>query len=277
MAEPVRHLPLPPDESLDDETSEPALLQRWVERPDGRLELVEMPLTPELFLDPQLEDKMLQGPRHSEVTTELTVLLRSYLRSKRDDVLVLSDVKHFLVPGLPAPAPDVSVIYGIRWGNDEEWPESFDVAKEGVRPSLVIEVVSPKDARIRRADKEDKVKLYQQAGIPEYLILDPPRRKTGFRFQWTGYRLDSWGRYRPIEPDAEGALLSETTGLFFSISPQGDRLLVFDQAGQRLFSHEESEEARKAAEDRTAKMEAELTQVREELERLHRLHPNKPR
>lgn len=176
------------------------------------------------------------------------------------------------------------MIYGIRWGNDEEWPESFDVAKEGARPSLVIEVVSPKDARIRRTDKEDKVKLYQQAGISEYLILDPPRRKTGFRFQWTGYRLDSMGRYRPIEPDAEGALLSETTGIRFTVSPRGDLFIAIDLATgkelQELISDERVQreiEARRAAEERARletaarqTVEAEVARLGEELERLKR-------
>jgi Uma2 family endonuclease len=284
MAEPARHLPLPPDEDLDDETSEPAVLQRWVERPDGHLELVEMPLTPELFLDPQLEDKMVQGQLHGEVTHDLAGLLKTYLRSKRDDVVVLWDVKHYLVPGLPAPAPDVSVIYGIHQKDFEEKLDSFDVAKEGVRPSLVIEVVSPKSARIRRTDKVDKVKLYQTAGISEYLILDPPRRKNRYRYEWTGYRLDAWGFYSPIEPEADGALFSETTGLSFTVSPRRERYYVLDENGEPLLSHGETDkawkaekearekeaEARRAAEEKAAHAEAELARVREELARLRK-------
>ena len=39
------------------------VLQRWVER-SGRMESREIPLTPDLFLDPQLGDKILQGSRH---------------------------------------------------------------------------------------------------------------------------------------------------------------------------------------------------------------------
>ena len=46
----------------DDESSGTVLLQRWIERPDGRMELLERPLTPEDFLDPQLEDTLVQGP-----------------------------------------------------------------------------------------------------------------------------------------------------------------------------------------------------------------------
>src|SRR6187200_1675310 len=49
MAEPVRKQRAP--ELLDEEPG--ITLQRWVEGPGGRMELVEMPLTPELFLNPQ--------------------------------------------------------------------------------------------------------------------------------------------------------------------------------------------------------------------------------
>ena len=94
MAEPARNLPLREETEPDDEESETVFFQRWVERPDGRLELLEMPLTPEVFLDPQLEDKMTQGPKHSEATTDLASYLRDFLLSKRDDVLVLSDEAH---------------------------------------------------------------------------------------------------------------------------------------------------------------------------------------
>ncbi|HSF39345.1 MAG TPA: hypothetical protein VLT87_06085, partial [Thermoanaerobaculia bacterium] len=131
MAEPARNLPPREDDELDDEESGPPTFLRWVERPDGRLELLELPLTPEVFLDPQLEDQMTQGPKHSEATTDLASSIRDFLLSKRDDILVLSDVKHMLgIPGLPNPAPDVSVIYGIREDfEDLDEAESFDLRK----------------------------------------------------------------------------------------------------------------------------------------------------
>jgi hypothetical protein len=110
---------------LDDE---PALLQRWVERPDGRLELLEIPLTPEDFLDPQLEDSMVQGRPHSLARHDLVGLLYGHFRSD-PDVMVLEDVKHLLGPGLPGPAPDVSVIRGAR-DNDPEL-DSYDLVAQG--------------------------------------------------------------------------------------------------------------------------------------------------
>src|SRR6187549_120406 len=70
MAEPVRK-PMEPD-LLDEEPG--ITLQRWVEGPGGRMELVEMPLTPELFLNPQVGDKMTQGKRHGETVHQIADL-----------------------------------------------------------------------------------------------------------------------------------------------------------------------------------------------------------
>jgi Uma2 family endonuclease len=112
--------------------AEPGItLLRWVERPDGRLEQVELPLTPELFLNPQVGDQWMQGTRHDETAHELFGLLKHHFRSA-PDVKVTGDLKHFLDPELPAPGPDVSVIRGIR--DKRANRESFDVAEEDALP-----------------------------------------------------------------------------------------------------------------------------------------------
>lgn len=279
MAKLARNLPPREETELDDEETGTVFFQRWVERPDGRLELQELPLTPEMFLDPQLEDKMLQGEWHSEATTDLAANIRRVLRSKRDDVLVLSDVKHYLgIPGLPNPAPDVSVIYGIRRSSKKKRPDSFNLVKEKARPSFVLEVVSPKNRKLREADEVDKVEIYQRVGIPEYFLVDTPREKNGFRFDLKGYRLNSRGRYRRIQPDPEGRLLSEQTGLRFSVSSNGDRIVMVDAAtGEEILPRREEKAAREAearradreAEARKA-AEAEIARLREQLDRLNR-------
>lgn len=283
MGEPVRNLPW--DHELETEESSTTFLQRWVLRPNGHLEMEEIPVTRELFLDPPLEGKILQGELHNRTTRKLDAMIDDHLRSKRDDVLVLSDVKHYFgIPGF-APAPDVSVIYGIiRHGvNPADLPGSFDVGKEGARPSLVVEVVSPKDPELRKRDREDKVEGYQQAGIPEYVLVEPPQPETGHRFKVMGYRLDSRRRYRPIEPDGKGRILSETTGLLFAVSPEGDRVFLIDaETGEELLPRRIEKAGRKAAEERAEReaaraeqeaqariaAEAELARIREELERL---------
>jgi Uma2 family endonuclease len=297
MAEPARKTSRGESRELDsglpdDELSDIVLLQRWVERPDGRMELLEIPLTPEDFLNPRYGDKWLQGREHSELTLELFELLKRRFEAQ-PDVVVMSDVQHRFGPRLDKPCPDVSVVRGVR--DPGKIQDSFDVRKVGVRPCLLIEVVSPKDPRIRRVDEEDKVQLYERVGIPEYLLVRPRRkggREIGPLLRLRGYRLGPDGRYQPIEPDEKGRILSQTTGLRFAVSPSGDRIDVFDaRTGRRLRRPVELEEARKAAETKAAReakarreaetkaareaearkaAEEELTRLRSELERLER-------
>lgn len=267
----------PRDESeWPDDENGVTLLQRWVERPDGSLELVEIPLTPELFLDPQLEDKMVQGEFHADLMAEFKELLGRYFHTQRG-VKVLMDVKHPLGRGLPGPAPDISIIRGVR--NPERKRRSFNIVKEGVVPCFILEIVSPSDARIRRTDEVDKVKLYEHIQVEEYLLVDVPRRGTEGLFRLKGYRLDLDHRYRLIEPDEHGRLACRTVGLLFGVAPDGDRIEVFEIAsGQRLRTPQEEVEAREKAERKVARAEKarqvaeeEVARLRAEIEQLRRL------
>lgn len=269
MGEPARKLPtggsVTGHRAPDGESSGINVLQRWVERADGRMELLELPLTPELFLDPQLGDKMVQGFPHVRVILALYELISRHL-SFDPGTYVFSDLKHLIGPGL-GPAPDISVVRGLAPGRDEEF-ESYDLRTE-VPPCFVIEVVSPSNARIRRTDEVDKVRVYEKAGIEEYLLVDLPRRANGRRFQLKGYRMGPGHRYLPMQPDAQGRFVSETTGLAFAISPDGSRIHVFNlETGERLLADAEQEEARKAAEERAARAEEELARLRAEIQRL---------
>ncbi len=229
---------------------------------------------------------MPQGGWHDATAGEISILLRSYFRPQ-PEVKVFHDLKHLLGRGLPGPAPDVSVVRGLP---ASILPDSLDIEKEGVRPSLFIEVVSPLSARVRHTDLVDKVKLYQRVGIPEYLIVDAMPKRGIRRYSLLGYRLDGRGRYQTIQPDAEGGLLSETTGIRFQIGPTGDRVFLFEAAtGRRLLNLDEQEERAQAAEERagvaeeragaaeeratreeTARKaaEAEVARLRAEIERL---------
>jgi Uma2 family endonuclease len=264
MAEPAHKLPIPPDE---DDNPEFPVLQRWIEHPDGRLELLERPLTPEDFLNPQPEDTMSQGEAHATARRQLADLLDRHFKPA---ALVLEDVIHQLGPGLPAPSPDVSVILGARPGHRD----SFSVPEEGCRPDLIVEIVSPSRKSIRRVDEVDKVEAYGRAGIPEYVLIDLPRRGNQYRLGLKGYRLNPEGRYSPIELDARGHLPCRATRLRFFI--EGDRVRVIDdRTGQPLlYSDEEearrksAEAARNAAEDARKAAEDENARLQEELERL---------
>lgn len=80
-----------------------------------------------------------------------------------------------------APEPDVSFVAAVRAGQ----------IKKGFvagGPDLAIEVVSEESVE---RDYELKVAQYEEAGVPEYWIVDPLREKV------TLLRLDRKGRYRP--------------------------------------------------------------------------------
>ncbi len=259
----------PPGESGEpyEDDSGTVLLQRWVERPDGRFELREWPPTLEDYLDPQLEDKLIQGKLHALVRRTLADILYRHFRPD-EEMLVLEDCKVLLGPGFPGPGPDVSVIRGARYPDADF--DSYDVVKQGALPCLLIEVISPKDRRIREMDEVDKKDLYERAGILEYLLLDLPRRATGRHFRVRGYRLGLGRRYQPIEPGKDGRLLSETTGLRFGVPLDGQWIEVFvDATGERLPTSWEAEEkgareaeARKAAEEEIARLRAEIERLK---------------
>src|SRR5215213_2924586 len=248
MAEPARTRPLgeawaPADEEPDEER---CTLLRYVRGPNGEIEWREIPLTPEDFLDPKVGDTMNQGKPHVMAATFLFDLLTRWFHG-RPDVVVLHDVKHLMMPRR-GPAPDVSVIMGLEMIDHQM--SSYNVKRIGVPPSLIIEVVSPRDRRIREVDEKTKPGLYERIGVREYLLLDLPRRANGWRTRWTGYRMDEAGRYQPIELDAQGRIFSETTGLFFGANVAGDWAELIDtETGQRLLSSLEEQEGRLRAEE----------------------------
>jgi Uma2 family endonuclease len=75
---------------------------------------------------------------------------------------------------------------------------------------LVVEITSPEGLG---RDRGDKFFEYEQAGIPEYWLIDPLRREAEF------YRLDEHGRYRLAAPEADGTYHSRIlTGLRLQLS-----------------------------------------------------------
>lgn len=265
MAEPAVKATL-----LDDQPDEFPVVHRWVRGADGRMELLELPLTPELFLDPQIGDQVVQTNLHFDLASMLCEMIRRHLQAKRQDVLVMGDVKHvWRARDRRGPAPDVSVVLGVE--NPGRVRESFNLANEGVLPCLIIEIVSSSNPKIRKSDLVDKVELYQRVGIPEYLLIDPPGPETAGRFQLIFHRLAATGRYRRVAPNEEGRLISETTGIAFATSQDGQDVLLFDAAtGQRLLTS--SEVVAKAADEAKLRKEAEaeVARLRAELARLKR-------
>src|SRR5947199_3705610 len=244
---------------------------RYVHLPGGEVEEQDIPLTAEDLLDPQPGDVVLESGPHGKLSRRLGGVLELFFKGDAE-VLVVGNMKMLWgIPGLKEPAPDVAVIRGVR--DREDLGEVFDVVQEGVRPCLIVEVVSPKYEEVRRNDYVKKKEIYERAGIPEYLIVEPYQIKGSPIRQWTGYRLGFDGRYREIEPDGDGRLLSETTGLLFGIAEDGGFQVTDVRTGERLLNPSQLSAAREAAEERADReaqarraAEAEIARLRAELE-----------
>lgn len=99
---------------------------------------------------------------------------------------------------------------------------------------LVVEVISP-DSVTR--DKRDKLLEFQQAGIPEYWIVDPRERQRAFE----PYVLSDRGVYQPIPLDERGVINStvlpgfwlDPAWLWQEPLPDPDELMM-EIAGDRL-------------------------------------------
>jgi Putative restriction endonuclease len=159
------------------------------------------------------------------------------------------------IPGLAKPAPDIAVVPHLRQKHIGR--DSFNVAQEGTRPSLIIEVMSPNYP----GDDTDKMDIYSQAGVAEYFLIKPYLVREVPHYELRGYRLES-GVYQLIAADDGGRVLSDTLQLWFEISDRGRQVRVTDaRTGQPLLTQVETEAARLAAEAHVARLEQRLQEL----------------
>ena len=171
-----------------------------ITRPDGTEALEQVPLTLEDVLHPELGDFIVQTDGHDNDRAYLKSVFKARL-SRNRTAAVLSDCRvDWNVPGIRPLGPDVAVFFGVRRFID--WA-TFDVAAEGARPILVIEVTSPET---RANDIGIKVDYYHRARVPLYVIADIfEETEEERRIELIGYRRTP-ARYRPIQPDEQGRI-----------------------------------------------------------------------
>lgn len=261
---------IPPDvasgETYEESDFRYGFRQRKAWDAEGREVFEDIPLTPEDYLHPLEGDVMTQGNPHERMLGLLADVLRRWLE-RIPGVGVFSDVLvRWGIADLPNQAPDVAVVRGLA--DPAEVGGSLDCAALGVKPCLAIELVSTTHKEYREKDTRDKLRIYQQAGVTEYLIIDPTGRGKGEPFQLIGYRLDAAGQYREIAPEDHGALRSETVGL--RLVPSAERGVVVEVAatGERLLYSDEAEAALRSAETRAREAERRATEAEERLARL---------
>jgi Uma2 family endonuclease len=176
----------------------------------------------------------------------------------RADVFVGANLYLYYRKGDPRAvvAPDGFVVKGVPKllpGNRRR--RKYLLWEEGQAPCFVLETTSEST---HGQDSTTKPDVYAQLGVAEYFQFDPLGEYLNPRLQ--GFRLVG-GRYRPLRPQPDGSLLSQTTGVVFRA--EGSQLRLTDAAsGAPLLRHEEESKARRQAEERVRALEEELARLR---------------
>ncbi|HTU88456.1 MAG TPA: Uma2 family endonuclease, partial [Gemmataceae bacterium] len=229
---------------------------RYVEQtgPDGRVKMVQVPLTEEDVLHPQEDDFIVQNDDHTRDCHYLKTILDAHL-ADRPGVHVFYDHRmDWGVEEIKCHGPDFAIVEGFP----EAWDGqrgTFCLTEFSAHTLLVIEVTSP---TTRRGDLNAKVTEYYRAGIPYYAIVDR-QFQGGEQPRLFAYRAGEQG-YVVVEPDAEGWLALEPIGLWLRF--EDGRLACRDAEGRRLRDYREVVQGAQQAE---ARAEAE-TRTRQALE-----------
>ena len=231
-----------------------------VKRADGSVEFDRVPLTLEDLLHPQLGDVMPQSTPHDRDIHYLKDVFQGCVAENPSAVVYHDVIIDWHDPELRHHSPDISVLFGVRDPAAER--SSFDVAEEGVRPALLLEVVSPD---YRANDVVTKVDQYHRARVPLYIIVDReniegPVRLIGYR-----YHPDD---YEELLPDEHGRLWLEPLGVWLGV--KDNRVVCYDgETGRELgdyasITRELEEALEREAEAERATVEANLARVRAE-------------
>ncbi|MBI3970802.1 MAG: Uma2 family endonuclease, partial [Chloroflexi bacterium] len=188
---------------------------------------------------------MAETDAHARYMIDVRAMLENYFAGV-PDVYVSGNLLLYYEEGEPrqSVAPDVFIVRGVPKGQRRV----YKLWEERRAPDWVLEVTS---RSTRWEDVAFKKGLYQTLGVKEYFLYDPLGEYLDPPHQ--GFRLEA-GVYRPIAPNAEGALVSEALGLELRLDD--GRLRLYDaRAGEWLLTPAEAEAARRQAE--AARQEAE--------------------
>jgi len=212
-------------------------------RPDGLIALEQVPLTLEDLLHPQEGDHVTHSRDHERFRKYIANVLEARLQHDRSAAVLIDVRVAWDVAELQPHGPDIAVVFGVR--EQQNW-STFDVAQEGARPALIVEITSPET---RQIDLFDKVDEYEIAGVPWYVIVETyTSRRTTLR-RLKGYMLED-GAYTTLAPDERGWLWIEPAGIWMGV--RDNQVECYDQAGALIGDYTDIDMARQEAEARAA-------------------------
>ena len=175
--------------------------------PDDPSHLEQVPFTIEDVLHPEVGDVIVHSIRHETDQRYLTDVLQVRLEHT-GEAIVMSDTRiAWDVPGLWPHSPDVMVIPGIT--KRDNW-STFDVAQEGQRPALIIEITSPE---ARENDLMRDAAHEARAGVAPYVVVDHLAREEPYPLRLVNYRLV--GQRYVLQPlDEQGQVYLEIARLW---------------------------------------------------------------
>ena len=206
-----------------------------VVQPDGSTVFEMIPLTSEEFLHPEEGYHLPNSTFHDRIAGDIKDILTRRYANDPTTAVFRDLIIRWQIANLGDHCPDTCVVFGVH--NKDEVRTEFLVDEEDTRPSLVVEVVSP---RYRKEDRETKVRQYARAGVQEYIIFDRRRQRGQMLDEVLGYRLVD-GTYIPITPDEEGRIFCETVGLWMGLH-DGEVVMVDAQTQERLLRAQELEQ-----------------------------------
>jgi Putative restriction endonuclease len=225
--------------------------------------MLRKPLTP---IDDDTEEApwMVMGTPQYDAVAALYTSLRHELRSRGAGLFVAAmlPIRYRPIPGERTEqlAPDLLVAPVA-----DHPRSSYDMEREGVPPSFVLEVISPES---RSRDLGIKLERYEVMGVGEYALF-APRTADGRQLLWPalqGYRLDPLtGEYVAWEADEQGRLWSEVLELWLVV--RDDELRLQRPDGSWLLTLEEEAQARAEEVRARATAEAELERLRAMIEK----------
>lgn len=233
---------------------------RYVQRrqPDGTVATERVPLTLEDVLHPQEDDQVPESEPHERRRRYLADVLTARLAGDPGAV-VLSDVLiAWDVPDIRPHAPDVAVILGVR--ERKPW-RTFDVAVEGVRPALIVELTSTGTAGLDRSDKLDH---YGQVGVPQYVVIDTVRGARPAAPRLLGF-LPGPDGYQVQAPDDRGRLWLAAPRLWLGVA-DGEPV-CYDEADRALGTYVALAADLAAERAARAELEARIRELEAELRR----------
>ena len=183
---------------------------------------------------------------------------------------VNGDTFIYFIKGSPrrSVSPDCYVVRGLSPEEEEsiERNNVYLLWEVGKAPDFVLEIGSESTASADMGRKRD---LYAELGVTEYWLYD----STGGEFYGaplTGERLVE-GEYQPtaLRYESDGRVWGHSEVLNLDLWWDAGELRFWDPVVQRwLLSHEESEAARMAAEDRADAAEDRVAELEAQLRRL---------